>query len=291
MHEINVIGTMNLFAAASAPGSTVRDVVVKSSTLVYGAAPKDPVWFSEETPRAAAPRTPVERSLDRGRGLRPRLRRGQPARQRDAAAVLQRARARHRHAARQGARAAARAVGLRLRPPLPVRARGRRRAGDPVRARPSSVPGIYNVAGDGLLPVERGGRASAASAPFPLPPLGTGLLSPRRCAGSASTCRPSCSTCCATAVASTTAGSSRPGSTTTTPRPARSQAFVEALRLRRTVGEQRDRLPATSATSSSSSATPPPSSATPTGRRVQATSRARRSAPADVARGAHRRRP
>ena len=29
MHEINVIGTMNLFAAASAPGSTVRDVVVK----------------------------------------------------------------------------------------------------------------------------------------------------------------------------------------------------------------------------------------------------------------------
>ena len=27
MHEINVIGTMNLFAAASAPGSTVRTVV------------------------------------------------------------------------------------------------------------------------------------------------------------------------------------------------------------------------------------------------------------------------
>ena len=42
MHEINVIGTMNLFAAASAPGSTVRDVVVKSSTLVYGAAAGGP---------------------------------------------------------------------------------------------------------------------------------------------------------------------------------------------------------------------------------------------------------
>ena len=48
IHEINVIGTMNLFAAASAAASTVRNVVVKSSTLVYGAHPKDPVWFSEE---------------------------------------------------------------------------------------------------------------------------------------------------------------------------------------------------------------------------------------------------
>jgi UDP-glucose 4-epimerase len=63
IHEINVIGTMNLFAAASAPGSTVRNVVVKSSTLVYGASPKDPVWFSEETRRTEAPRSMVERSL------------------------------------------------------------------------------------------------------------------------------------------------------------------------------------------------------------------------------------
>src|SRR6266540_3006273 len=51
MHEINVIGTMNLFAAASAADSTVRDVVVKSSTLVYGAGVKDPVWFREEDQR------------------------------------------------------------------------------------------------------------------------------------------------------------------------------------------------------------------------------------------------
>ena len=36
MHETNVIGTMNLFAAASQPESRVRNVVVKSSTLVYG---------------------------------------------------------------------------------------------------------------------------------------------------------------------------------------------------------------------------------------------------------------
>jgi UDP-glucose 4-epimerase len=64
MHEINVIGTMNLFAAASAPGSTVRDVVVKSSGLVYGASKEDPVWFREETPRSRTPRTRVEQSLE-----------------------------------------------------------------------------------------------------------------------------------------------------------------------------------------------------------------------------------
>jgi UDP-glucose 4-epimerase len=64
MHEINVIGTMNLFAAASAPASTVRNVIVKSSTMVYGCAPEDPVWFNEETPRSRTPRSSVERSLD-----------------------------------------------------------------------------------------------------------------------------------------------------------------------------------------------------------------------------------
>src|SRR5690606_21846361 len=63
IHEINVIGTMNLFAAASAPGSTVRHVVVKSSTLVYGSDPRDPTWFSEESRRSALPETMVERSL------------------------------------------------------------------------------------------------------------------------------------------------------------------------------------------------------------------------------------
>ncbi|MBA2282019.1 MAG: NAD-dependent epimerase/dehydratase family protein [Actinomycetota bacterium] len=63
IHEINVIGTMNLFAAASAAGSTVRDVVVKSSTLVYGAGARDPNMFREENVRTSPPRTAVERSL------------------------------------------------------------------------------------------------------------------------------------------------------------------------------------------------------------------------------------
>lgn len=63
MHEINVIGTMNLFAAASAAGSTVRKVVVKSAALVYGSSPKDPYWFRETDKRVAPAKTRVERSL------------------------------------------------------------------------------------------------------------------------------------------------------------------------------------------------------------------------------------
>ncbi|HEX9969932.1 MAG TPA: NAD-dependent epimerase/dehydratase family protein [Acidimicrobiales bacterium] len=63
LHEINVIGTMNLLAAAGAPDSSVRNIVVKSSALVYGSSFQDPVWFREETPRSRSPRTRVERSL------------------------------------------------------------------------------------------------------------------------------------------------------------------------------------------------------------------------------------
>src|SRR4051794_23221879 len=63
LHEINVIGTMNLFAAASAPGSTVRNVLVKSSALVYGSSPQDPVWCREDYRRTAPVKSRVERSL------------------------------------------------------------------------------------------------------------------------------------------------------------------------------------------------------------------------------------
>ncbi|MBS1847239.1 MAG: NAD-dependent epimerase/dehydratase family protein [Actinobacteria bacterium] len=63
MHEINVIGTMNLFAAAAAASSTVRSVVVKSSALVYGSDPHDPVWFTENTRRSTPPTTRVERNI------------------------------------------------------------------------------------------------------------------------------------------------------------------------------------------------------------------------------------
>jgi UDP-glucose 4-epimerase len=63
MHEINVIGTMNLLAAAGAPDSSVRHIVVKSSTLVYGSSMQNPNWFREEMTRPSPPKTRVERSL------------------------------------------------------------------------------------------------------------------------------------------------------------------------------------------------------------------------------------
>ncbi len=63
LHEINVIGTMNLLAAAGAAGSPVRHVVMKSSTIVYGTSEKDPQTFREDSPRQHSPRTALERSL------------------------------------------------------------------------------------------------------------------------------------------------------------------------------------------------------------------------------------
>jgi UDP-glucose 4-epimerase len=63
LHEINVIGTMNLLAAAGAPSSPVRKVVLKSSGLVYGANKADPYFFREDMARTGPANTPVERSL------------------------------------------------------------------------------------------------------------------------------------------------------------------------------------------------------------------------------------
>lgn len=63
LHEVNVIGTMNLLAAVGASGSPVRQLVVKSSGLVYGSTERDPATFTEDTPRARSPRTQVERAL------------------------------------------------------------------------------------------------------------------------------------------------------------------------------------------------------------------------------------
>src|SRR5690606_40603791 len=60
MKESNVIGTMQLLAACQlAPG--VRKLVLKSSTEVYGASPRDPAMFTEDmgprrTPRSGYPK-------------------------------------------------------------------------------------------------------------------------------------------------------------------------------------------------------------------------------------------
>lgn len=53
MKELNVIGTMQLLAACQ-KSETVRNLVVKSTTTVYGASSRDPAMFTEDTdPRPA----------------------------------------------------------------------------------------------------------------------------------------------------------------------------------------------------------------------------------------------
>jgi UDP-glucose 4-epimerase len=56
MKEVNVIGTMQLLAACQKAASVVK-LVVKSSSTVYGASPKDPALFSEEMEPKALPRS------------------------------------------------------------------------------------------------------------------------------------------------------------------------------------------------------------------------------------------
>ena len=56
MKEINVIGTMQLFAACQ-KAESLRKVVMKSTTAVYGSEPTDPAIFSEEMAPRSQPRT------------------------------------------------------------------------------------------------------------------------------------------------------------------------------------------------------------------------------------------
>ena len=64
VHETNVIGTMNLIAACSAGDSTVRKLVLKSSTAIYGSEPDDPSFWSEDMTRKAPARDTFTRDLD-----------------------------------------------------------------------------------------------------------------------------------------------------------------------------------------------------------------------------------
>ncbi|MCA1824820.1 MAG: NAD-dependent epimerase/dehydratase family protein, partial [Frankia sp.] len=56
MKEINVIGTMQLLAACQKAPS-VRKLVVKSTTAVYGSSPKDPALFTEDMEPRRLPRS------------------------------------------------------------------------------------------------------------------------------------------------------------------------------------------------------------------------------------------
>jgi UDP-glucose 4-epimerase len=62
-HENNVIGTMNILAACGGPDSTVRKLVFKSSAHFYGTAQDDPAFFTEQMGRPHPPTTPIERDI------------------------------------------------------------------------------------------------------------------------------------------------------------------------------------------------------------------------------------
>ncbi|HEY2602769.1 MAG TPA: NAD-dependent epimerase/dehydratase family protein [Thermoleophilaceae bacterium] len=62
-HENNVIGTMNILAACSGPDSTVHKLVFKSSAHFYGTAQDDPAFFTESMGRPHAPTTAIERDI------------------------------------------------------------------------------------------------------------------------------------------------------------------------------------------------------------------------------------
>ncbi|MGH2952996.1 MAG: NAD-dependent epimerase/dehydratase family protein [Solirubrobacterales bacterium] len=62
-HENNVIGTMNILAACSGVDSPVRKVVFKSSTQAYGCEQDDPAFFTEGMRRRHPPRAMLERDI------------------------------------------------------------------------------------------------------------------------------------------------------------------------------------------------------------------------------------
>ena len=156
LHEINVIGTLNLLAAASSAGSSVRQVVVKSSTHVYGAAETDPAWFSEDTPRTSPVRTRVERSLLEVESLVRDFSEDNPHQVVSGAAVRQRAGHRHRHPDQLRPPQAPAPLHRRVRSPGAVHRGGRRGPGPRVRHRPPDPRGVQRGRG-GQAALERGG--------------------------------------------------------------------------------------------------------------------------------------
>jgi UDP-glucose 4-epimerase len=62
-HENNVIGTMNILAACTGADSPVRKFIFKSSAHYYGCEQDDPAFFTEEMRRPHRPRTLIERDV------------------------------------------------------------------------------------------------------------------------------------------------------------------------------------------------------------------------------------
>jgi UDP-glucose 4-epimerase len=69
MKELNVIGTMQLLAAAQ-KAPRVRNLVLRSTTAVYGSHYADPALFREDVSRHGAPAAATRRTSSRSRATR-----------------------------------------------------------------------------------------------------------------------------------------------------------------------------------------------------------------------------
>jgi UDP-glucose 4-epimerase len=173
-HENNVIGTMNILAACSGEDSPVRKFVFKSSTHYYGSEQDDPAFFDETMSRPHAPRTATERDIVEAEAAVDEFAEKSPN---VAVTVL-------RFANVLGPAVRTSHIQLFSLPAVPMilgfDPRYQFVHEDDVvhgleHAVKQSVPGLYNVAADGVLALtEVAGLLGKPYAPI-LPPWGTGL--------------------------------------------------------------------------------------------------------------------
>jgi UDP-glucose 4-epimerase len=173
-HENNVIGTMNILAACSGADSPVRKFVFKSSTHFYGCEQDDPAFFDETMGRPYPPRTPIERDIVEAEASVNEFAEKHP----EAAVTIL------RFANVLGAEVRTSHIELFSLPAVPMILGFDPRyqfvhEDDVVHALEHAVkrrvPGVFNVAGDGVLALSE--VASLLGKPYApiLPPWGTGL--------------------------------------------------------------------------------------------------------------------
>jgi UDP-glucose 4-epimerase len=173
-HENNVIGTMNILAACSGADSPVRKVVFKSSTHFYGCEQDDPAFFDETMDRPHPPKTPIERDIVEAEASLGDFADRNP----DVSVTVL------RFANALGPSVQTSHIGLLSLPVVPMILGFDPRyqfvhEDDVVHALEHAVkhdlPGVYNVAGDGVLALsEVAGLLQKPYLPM-LPPWGTGL--------------------------------------------------------------------------------------------------------------------
>ncbi|MEX0620017.1 MAG: NAD-dependent epimerase/dehydratase family protein [Solirubrobacterales bacterium] len=174
VHENNVIGTLNILAACSASDSPVSRFVFKSSAHWYGCAQDDPAFFTEGMHRGHPPSTAIERDVVEAEAAIDEFRMRRP----DVSVTV----LRFSHVL--GAEVDTSLINLFALPLVPVMAGFDPRYQfvdevDVVHALEhvtiNDVPGVFNVAADGVLTLSET-ISLLGKKPLPvIPPWGTGL--------------------------------------------------------------------------------------------------------------------